>query len=392
MGRVNFRRLCPPLQAPFLILHGSQEGRARGDWASSVLALPCCRHRGSVDCGGKGAKGPLATRSEEPTIASLAAERVGGGGGLGGACPQWTWRPSAAAACDTEVEFVAAARRGYSGPPRCGEKHRGATPEAQPQAVDIAVGEKRASIGQVWTRHLAPAAPASRPSSPSQFHDCPCHADSALQFVPSLVPGWGKSRAASTGFRALSPSEKRGGGAAPPSRVASCALGGSTSGWVLVGAGPELLAAVGGGQNGSAFRLCKSHTHSPLLVSREVKFGPLRGCEVPRPWGQRGASPQCLRGGRRAPVSRRGARGWEGLGSGARPMEPRGQCRRPSAPVLGHQYLAARRNPRQGRRARKPTTKAPCPSRPTRQQRLRSQPGHLHLGHEGAPCSKQSTS
>ena len=64
-----------------------------------------------------------------------------------------------------------------------------------------------ASIGQVWTRHLAPAAPASRPSSPSQFHDCPCHADSALQFVPSLVPGWGKSRAASTGFRALSPSD-----------------------------------------------------------------------------------------------------------------------------------------------------------------------------------------
>ena len=65
----------------------------------------------------------------------------------------------------------------------------------------------RASIGQVWTRHLAPAAPASRPSSPSQFHDCPCHADTALQFVPSLVPGWGKSRAASTGFRALSPSD-----------------------------------------------------------------------------------------------------------------------------------------------------------------------------------------
>ena len=64
-----------------------------------------------------------------------------------------------------------------------------------------------ASIGQVWTRHLAPAAPASRPSSPSQFHGCLCHADSALQFVPSLVPGWGKSRAASTGFRALSPSD-----------------------------------------------------------------------------------------------------------------------------------------------------------------------------------------
>ena len=67
--------------------------------------------------------------------------------------------------------------------------------------------QRGASIGQVWTRHLAPAAPASRPSSPSQFHDCPCHADSALQFVPSLVPGWGKSRAASTGFTALSPSD-----------------------------------------------------------------------------------------------------------------------------------------------------------------------------------------
>ena len=63
------------------------------------------------------------------------------------------------------------------------------------------------SIGQVCTRHCAPAAPASRPSSPTQFHDCPCHADSASQFVPSLVPGWGKSRAASTGFRALLPSD-----------------------------------------------------------------------------------------------------------------------------------------------------------------------------------------
>ena len=78
-----------------------------------------------------------------------------------------------------------------------------------PMGKDKGWGRTRgASIGQVWTRHLAPAAPASRPSSPSQFHACPCHADSALQFVPSLVPGWGKSRAASTGFRALSPSDR----------------------------------------------------------------------------------------------------------------------------------------------------------------------------------------
>ena len=50
-----------------------------------------------------------------------------------------------------------------------------------------------ASIGQVWTRHLAPAAPASRPSLPTQFHDCSCHADSALQFVPGSVGGGGWS-------------------------------------------------------------------------------------------------------------------------------------------------------------------------------------------------------
>ena len=38
--------------------------------------------------------------------------------------------------------------------------------------------EGGASIGQVWTHHLAPAAPASRPSLPTQFHDCACHSDS----------------------------------------------------------------------------------------------------------------------------------------------------------------------------------------------------------------------
>jgi hypothetical protein len=49
------------------------------------------------------------------------------------------------------------------------------------------------SIGQVWTRHLAPATPASRPSLPTQFHDCACHADSALQFL-SLPWGGGVPR------------------------------------------------------------------------------------------------------------------------------------------------------------------------------------------------------
>ena len=36
----------------------------------------------------------------------------------------------------------------------------------------------------------------------------PCLSVSRRQFVPSLVPGWGKSRAASSGFRALSPSDR----------------------------------------------------------------------------------------------------------------------------------------------------------------------------------------
>ena len=43
------------------------------------------------------------------------------------------------------------------------------------------------SIGQVCTRHCAPAAPASRPSSPTQFHDCPCHADRSS--LPSFLDG-----------------------------------------------------------------------------------------------------------------------------------------------------------------------------------------------------------
>ena len=92
-----------------------------------------------------------------------------------------------------------------SGVPKAGTKSERATPHKEADGRQLTISWRRASIGQVWTRHLAPAAPASRPSLPTQFHDCSCHADSALQFVPSLLPGWGKSRAASTGFRALSP-------------------------------------------------------------------------------------------------------------------------------------------------------------------------------------------
>ena len=49
--------------------------------------------------------------------------------------------------------------------------------------LQLSVKTWGASKGQVWTRHLAPAAPASQPSLPTQFHDCACHTDSALQFL-----------------------------------------------------------------------------------------------------------------------------------------------------------------------------------------------------------------
>ena len=41
MGRVEFTRPWPPLQAPRLCLHSSQEGRAGREEVSSMLALLC---------------------------------------------------------------------------------------------------------------------------------------------------------------------------------------------------------------------------------------------------------------------------------------------------------------------------------------------------------------
>ena len=74
MGRVEFRRPWPPLQAPRLCPLGGQEGRAGGDQVSSVLALPCYRRGGSVDADGEGAGGASATGLEElPAAAPVAA-------------------------------------------------------------------------------------------------------------------------------------------------------------------------------------------------------------------------------------------------------------------------------------------------------------------------------
>ena len=84
-----------------------------------MLALPCCRRGGSVDCGGEGAEGASATGSEELPPAVSAAAR-GGGGGVCGACPLPTWWPLAEAASDPWAGIDAAVKRGYSRPPRCG--------------------------------------------------------------------------------------------------------------------------------------------------------------------------------------------------------------------------------------------------------------------------------
>ena len=62
-------------------------------------------------------------------------------------------------------------------------------------------------------------------------------------------------------------------------------------------------------------------------------------------WGR---APRVLGGGGRAPASSRGARGWKGLGGGARSTEPRGERRPPSAPVLGHQHMPAPVRPEAG--------------------------------------------
>ena len=74
MGRVEFRRPWPPLQAPRLCLHGGQEGRAGG-----TRSLPCLPYRAAaaaaVWTGVAGAEG--ASQEELPPPAASAAARGG---------------------------------------------------------------------------------------------------------------------------------------------------------------------------------------------------------------------------------------------------------------------------------------------------------------------------
>ena len=95
-----------------------------------LIPQPSCRqrrHKGRR----RGGRVRHGVRGASPRVASC---RAGGGGGGGRACPLWTWWPSAAAACVPGVGIDAAVRRGYLGPPRRGQKHLGAMPEAQPSA------------------------------------------------------------------------------------------------------------------------------------------------------------------------------------------------------------------------------------------------------------------
>ena len=80
MGRVEFRRPYPPLQAPRLCPHSNQEGCKGGDSVSSVLALLCCCCCGSdsEDCAGGGAEGVSASGSDgfPPVSTEMAREAM----------------------------------------------------------------------------------------------------------------------------------------------------------------------------------------------------------------------------------------------------------------------------------------------------------------------------
>ena len=66
------------------------------------------------------------------------------------------------------------------------------------------MGGPKGLKGQVWTRHEAPAAPASQALLPTQFHTCSCLQQFFAMCNPQL-PELGKGWLLSIGFGALSP-------------------------------------------------------------------------------------------------------------------------------------------------------------------------------------------
>ena len=105
---------------------------------TSPRSLPCLPRRAAA----------VAAVWNDVNRARGAPPRVASCGGGGRARPLWTWRPLAVEACDPVAVIVAQTQRGYLGPPRCGKKHRGAMPEAQPPAVGVALrGEERRARG-----------------------------------------------------------------------------------------------------------------------------------------------------------------------------------------------------------------------------------------------------
>ena len=96
-----------------------------------MLAVPCCRRCGSMDSGGKGAEGAChRVRGALPRVA---------GCGVGGGGRSMSAMDLSAFGCGRLRPRGGDCRHGYSGPPRCGEKHRGATPDVRPPAVGVAL-------------------------------------------------------------------------------------------------------------------------------------------------------------------------------------------------------------------------------------------------------------
>ena len=243
--------------------------------------------------------------------------------GARGACPLWTWWPSAAAACDPGVGIDAAALHGYSRPPRCGQKHRGATPGAQTPTAGVVLRSRGRGGGG--------GAPRRR--------RCPWRA----------------------GYR-MGAHRRR--------------AGVTSGGWR--------------GENGSAFLPpgCAGSTHRvfPRSAGRSG-LGRFGGLGSPGPRAKGGRVPHILGGAvhRRAAGGPESGRAWE---AGRSRLSQEDSAAAPARRTCGTRTWrpGAARGGAAGHRG--PAAEPPCPSCPAQQQRLMPQPRLLHLGHEGAPCSR----
>ena len=125
--------------------------------------------------------------------------------------------------------------------------------------------------GQVWTRHYAPAAPAStRPSSPSQFHFCPMRLGlfHPSVLLPSCAEGGGVTLDAPPPLRLVS--VRRGGGALAP-RTRPTGGGGEPSVWARTPPPPG-VALEGGGGGGTPALWCAQPMPSHCLLDAKCQL------------------------------------------------------------------------------------------------------------------------